>query len=295
MLVRSPLKRLCGSLFALKMAAFAVGCGDFSVEPVEYTIGENDPRCTETEDSLSCTHSTAKFQGGSFDSSTREVHAMIPAGGAPESGWPVAILFQGSFNSGEGMWDSKPGDDFGGYHETELVRDLLAAGFCVITPETKLDGSTFWDTNVVGYSSNWESSEDHQLMTALFGAVGEGIFGPLNGDKLFAAGISSGGYMTSRMAVSYPGKFTRLAVQSASYATCSGLLCDVPDDLPSDHPPTLFLHGEKDEIVPIGTMRDYADALSEINVLQKRVEDPDAGHEWLASAPSEIPAWFLAE
>src|SRR5687767_1183792 len=100
--------------------------------------------------------------------------------------------------------------------------------------------------------------------------------------------------MTSRMALSYPGKFRALAVVSASWATCAGSLCSIPPPLPSDHPPTLFLHGERDDIVPISTMRLYADALTAQKTEIRVVTDPDAGHVWLDVAPVEVPAWFGA-
>jgi dipeptidyl aminopeptidase/acylaminoacyl peptidase len=92
------------------------------------------------------------------------------------------------------------------------------------------------------------------------------------------------------MAVSYPGKFRALAIQSASYATCSGALCTVPGDLP----PTLFLHGERDDIVPIGTAEDYRSRLQALGVETMMLRDPQAGHEWLPQAPSAIAAWFAA-
>ncbi len=286
------LEWLSGALFLV--ACGLTGCDGFRADPVEIGLGKDEPRCTEGAGELTCAHATLSFHGGSFGASTREVHFMVPEGDAPAGGWPAAILFQGSFHSAEAMWQSKEGEDFGGYNETEVVRALLAAGFAVVTPETRLDGATYWDTNIVGFSSNWESSEDHALMMALFDAVKAGDLGPLDGERLFASGISSGGYMTSRMAVSYSGRFRRLAIQSASYATCSGVLCSI-SDLPADHPPTLFLHGQKDLLVPIDTMRDYAKKLEMQGTLVLRKEDPKAGHEWLASAPDEIPAWFLED
>lgn len=129
-------------------------------------------------------------------------------------------------------------------------------------------------------------------MLEIFERIEDGDFGPLDSTSLFATGISSGGYMTSRMAVSYPGRFRALAIHSASYATCSGPLCSVPEDLPADHPPALFLHGELDPTVPVATMRAYADALSAQGTPVETVIDPAGGHEWIAEAPIEIPAWF---
>ena len=98
--------------------------------------------------------------------------------------------------------------------------------------------------------------------------------------------------MTSRMAQAYPGRFRALAVVSASWATCSGALCSVPAALPSEHPPTLFLHGERDDVVPISTMRRYADALRAQGTQTRVVTDAEAGHVWLDVAPLEVPAWF---
>lgn len=99
--------------------------------------------------------------------------------------------------------------------------------------------------------------------------------------------------MTSRMAVAYPGRFRALAIQSASYATCAGPLCVVPE-LPEDHPPVLFLHGGADAIVPIGTMDTYADALEEDGIPTERVVEDTAGHAWLEVAPEEVVGWFEA-
>ena len=98
--------------------------------------------------------------------------------------------------------------------------------------------------------------------------------------------------MTSRMAVSYPGKFRALAVASASYATCS-TACTIPA-LPSNHPPTLFLHGQLDPIVPIATMLDYRDRLNAMGTEVRTVIDPTGGHAWLPSGPQEVSSWFAS-
>ena len=121
----------------------------------------------------------------------------------------------------------------------------------------------------------------------------DGSFGRLDAARKYAAGISSGGYMTSRMAVSYAGEFRALAIHSASYATCSGVLCAIPG-VPADQPPTLFLHGAKDDVVPISTMEAYADALTAAGRETRTIVDPDAAHEWIAQAPAGIRGWFDA-
>jgi predicted esterase len=125
----------------------------------------------------------------------------------------------------------------------------------------------------------------------LFAALSAGELGSLDPQSLYAMGISSGGYMTSRMAVSYQGKFKALAIASGSYATCGGLACVVPP-LPSDHPPTLFLHGDLDAIVPIQTMESYRSALKSQGLQSCEVVDRGAGHQWLTEGPGAVLAWF---
>ncbi len=224
--------------------------------------------------------------------SAREVHFQVPTGSAPPRGWPVVIFFQGSLVSAEESWSATAGDAFGAFHLTETYATLLGAGFAILSPETRLDGTTYWDSNVPPYAWEWKLSDDHELMMQIFEGIDQGDYGDLDSQALHAMGISSGGYMTSRMAIAYPSRFRRLAVHSASYATCSGLLCSVPDTLSSNHPPTLLLHGGQDVIVPIDTARAYADALATSGVDAAMVVDPEAGHAWLAEAPEIIEAWF---
>src|SRR5690606_11295507 len=146
-------------------------------------------------------------------------------------------------------------------------------------------------TNVVGFADNWSLSSDSEMVPELLDALGEGKLGRVDASRLYATGISSGGFMTSRMAVSYPGRFRALAIHSASYATCS-VTCSVPDELPADHPPTLFVHGEQDSIVPISTMRAYEAKLKEQGLEVDVHVEPTAGHEWLEAAITRIPDWF---
>lgn len=265
--------------------AFEGSSLDFAIDP------DATQRCEERDGHLTCDFVTVTFATGAFGASAREVHLMHPASAPPAQGWPAVILFQGSSHGAHRFFEGAEGDDFGGYHQARLVRALLEAGFAVLAPDARLDGTTYWETNVLPFSLAWDTSEDHQLMTALLAAIRDGTLGPLDHGRLYAAGISSGGYMTSRMAVSYEGAFRALAIQSASYATCSGALCAVPE-LPADHPPTLFLHGAGDRIVPPATAQSYAGALTAQGTEARVVIDPEAGHEWLAAAPDEIVAWF---
>lgn len=255
--------------------------------------GGGASRCTITPTSVSCMHETTTVSTGAA-LPLRQVHFQVPLGTPPAAGFPVVVAFQGTALSAALTWAGTSVDLYGMYYQALVVARLLDAGYAVLTPETANDGASYYDTNVPPYATAWETAPDHQLMLGIFAGIEAGDFGPLNPSALFAVGFSSGGYMTSRMAVSYPGRFRSLAIQSASYATCGGALCTVPATLPADHPPTLFLHGGADSFVPVATMVPYEAALRAQGTATRVVTEAARGHEWLPAAPDEVLAWFDA-
>jgi dienelactone hydrolase len=254
--------------------------------------GADRQRCHEHENTLECSHQTETLLTGYTDLAPRDVHWQVPLGSPTEDGWPVAILFQGAFSSAQLNWEATPEDVYGRFHQVRTIEKLLQSGFAVLTPEALAGGSTYWQTNVPPYATAWETSADHQLMLDIFAAIEAGAFGPIDDEQMYAAGFSSGGYMTSRMAVAYTDRFEALAINSGSYAWCSSSACTVPDELPSTHPPTLFLHGARDATVPIWTMRDYRDELQEQQIPTRTVVEEKTGHKWLKATPSAVVEWF---
>ena len=255
-------------------------------------------RCTATAAQVTCTYQQETVQ---IPNGSRTVYWQVPLGKPLGAGWPVVFLFQGSFFEASTFFYGAPSDVFGQYYGALMVKNLLDAGFAVIAPDAAISMvapdaglSTYWETNIPPYSTNWSTAPDNALMDALFAQIALGTLGPLDGARLYATGPSSGGYMTSRMAVSYQGKFRALAIESASYATCGGPACTIPTPLPSDHPPTLFLHGGMDPLVPVATMEAYNSDLVAEGKQTKVVIDPNATHQWIAAAPTEVPAWFEA-
>ena len=194
-------------------------------------------------------------------------------------------MYQGSFFPVE--FSRNQLAPFGGYYEVKVIEKLLNNGFAVIAPDAGID--LFWETNLPVI---YEFTADYIFLNNLFNAIRSGHFGPINDNKKFATGISSGGYNTSRMAVSYPGEFKALVVQSGSYATCSGPLCIVPSSLPNDHPPTYFLHGFLDLVVPWWSMDLYYDRLRSEGVPTGRYTDYTADHEWFSASPGKVYSWF---
>lgn len=251
-------------------------------------------RCSERAKTLllpakvSCSHQSTWIDSGVVGK--RKVIYQTPLGQPPAAGWPVVLVYQGSFFPLNDFtyYSNLP---FGGFYEGKLIQRLLDNGFAVVAPSAPAD--LFWHTNIPGLAQNYEASTDYDFLGNVFDAIAAGHFGPLDSSRQYATGISSGGYNSSRMAVSFPGRFKALAIQSGSYATCSGPLCSVPT-LPADHPPTLFVHGFVDLTVPWWSMQLYYDRLLYQNIPTALHTEPLGGHEWFASSPGKILAWFQA-
>jgi dienelactone hydrolase len=243
-------------------------------------------RCQLGPSSITCQHQLLTLAG-------RPVAYETPLGAAPAGGWPGVVYFQGSFVPGDGAFAATTSAAFDQYDLTRTIAALLDGGYAVIAPDAASGGTSFWETNVPPYAGAWSGCPDDVLMNDLFAAISAGTLGPIDGARLYAMGISSGGFMTSRMAVSYPGRFRALVDHSGSYATC-GATCTVPTPLPAGHPPTLFLHGGGDTVVPLTAIQPYLDALTAEGHEAKLVTDADAGHQWLPQGPQVIPAWFAS-
>eukprot|EP00966_Prymnesium_polylepis_P004374 100318-Prymnesium_polylepis.2 len=58
------------------------------------------------------------------------------------------------------------------------------------------------------------------------------------------------------------------------------------------HPPTLFLHGDEDDVVNRTDVLSYHSRLLNASVPTRLVTEPDKGHAWLDAAPTEVLAWI---
>ncbi len=277
---------LAGLIAGPALLLLACG-GSTKAEPGDGGGSATSSGCSHTDASAIC-HGPMVTVSDSAES--RAVYWAAPATPAPAAGRPAVILYQGTGFGPAVTWNVQVPVTaaFGGYYQLLVISSLLDQGFTVIQPAAQ--GGTAWTTNSPLYP-DYTTSPDGVFIPKLLAAIDSGTFGPVDKIRLYATGISSGGYMTSRMAVSYPGKFRALAIESGSYATCLGPICTV-GPIPASHPPTLFLHGEADTIVPISTARTYYDDLVDAGVETKFVEDPDAGHQWLSSAPADVADWF---
>lgn len=239
-----------------------------------------------TDYSISCSYQSVYIEANA--GIKREVKYQLPIGEPPARGWPVVVIYQGSFFPVE--FQRNKADPFGGFYEAMLIKHLLDSGYAVLAPRAAINLA--WQTNALSSATPYHLTTDYQFLSRVLMGIQQGLFGPLNSQQKYATGISSGGYNTSRMAVSFSGEFRALAIQSASYATCLGPACLVPQSLPSNHPPTLFIHGALDMIVPVWTMKQYYNRLIDHSIHTEKWINPYKGHAWFKESPEKIVDWF---
>jgi hypothetical protein len=235
---------------------------------------------------------------------TRHVRWQVPEGTPPTGGWPVVFYYQGTVAVTDPLVNpfvAQTTSNYGMNYLPQIFHELLddpnntGKKYAVIAPEAPtVYGFEFWDTNSV---NPYSSSGDYCFIPDLFSEISGGSYGSAsqyNMNRRFAFGISSGGYNSSRMAVTFNGSslFKALGVVSASYASCSGSVCSVPT-LPSNHPPTKFWHGTADTTVPISTMRLYYNQLVSQGIATAKVEH-SLGHEFTADdlGSTGVKNWF---
>jgi len=253
--------------------------------------GEGEYACIESGDGLYCQFRRTQI-GGAGPGARRQVYWQLPSGPPPEAGWPVVFMFQGTGHPARLFFGAPTDAPYGGLHQVRAVRALLDAGFAVVAPDAW--GGICWMTNLFGFRYGWRSrlNPDVRFLEALFEAVRAGGLGSLDPNRWYAAGLSSGGYMASRMAVEYPTEFRAICVMSAGYASWSGRYGRMVKRLPDRHPPTLFIHGRMDRTTPFERMLVYRDRLAKAGVPTDVMDDPAASHACLAGAGERMAAWF---
>lgn len=213
---------------------------------------------------------------------------QVPEGTPPPGGWPAALVFQGSFSPVR-FW-RKDGSPMGLEFESDLVQQLLKSGFAVIAPNAML--GLGWQTNLLPAGAPFGLTSDYILVESILNEIEKGTFGEINSNELFAAGVSSGGYNSSRMTLEFPGRFKAIAIQAGSYATCLGDKCRIPSLLPKSHAPTLFIAGRKDELVPLTSVKAYYVTLKTSGVEVKMHVEKNGAHGWYKCSPQLILNWF---
>lgn len=252
----------------------------------------------------SCTNllrSHQKFIESTFNirglSVHREVLVVTPNTAPPAQGWPTVLYYQGSFQEASLHWPK--GTRFGGYYESKMLKALVENGFAIVIPRAL--NNFAWMTNLLPRSpydifglSDYTNTDDYHFIKNTLKEIANGSLGPLNSNLKFAAGMSSGGYNTSRMALNFPDEFKAFMIHSASYATMLGdVKTNMPSSVPQNHPPTLFIHGRQDEVVPLSTMESYLEVLQAQGVQTKTHIKKRGAHTYFPETAKWTTSWFL--
>ena len=227
----------------------------------------------------------------------RRVYLSFPKGSPPLEGWPIVILLHGRGQSG-GAWFGKGPLSIG---EQKFFPPILVdSGFAVLAPdgaEPFRKGLKEWDF----FHRKRENSKDIPFFESLFSWMEKNPKLKFDMNKLYVAGISSGGFMTSRLAQAFPLKFRAACVIAAGNPDSFRFVSDLPlaeeaDPSPaitSKHPPTLILHGTKDNIVPLEKGERYYQELKKAGVETEIHEIPGGRHLWPEQYNQRIVQWFI--
>ena len=270
---------------------------------------------------------------GYHAASGRHAAVVLFQGTSPQDN-PLGL--SGGVNGPGASWSKslpKPGE-FGVWHQVATIIALVDAGYTVIQPAARLQCAAgcgyYWDSNIPFAWGNAAGS-DKPLVNALIAQLQPSAttFGAIDIHHVYAMGISSGGFMSSRIANEFAGginddstvkstalPFRAVAIESGAFQTCArrcGPFAISP--VSANHAPTFFLHDAKDEIVLFSGMTNYFNRLSSLfpngsaaytvnGVRQPFVlmdpfdgtAAPSPGHQWsqeLSAGPDNlILGWF---
>ena len=106
--------------------------------------------------------------------------------------------------------------------------------------------------------------------------------------------------MTSRIGHVLGIRFQALIVHSGTNADMIRITnhgpvfdCTSPQNISALHPPTLIIHGIKDQLVPVECGVHFHEELLRNGVISKLLLDLDGGHIWLSTFNDDILNWII--
>jgi poly(3-hydroxybutyrate) depolymerase len=236
----------------------------------------------------------------------RVFYYAVPPAMKHSGGYPVIFCFHGGDGSGT-LWLNFTGIGLSGFGNM-----ALANGYFVVAPESGIsdDPSGSYSDVKKRWDVSLASGDIPYIMNILEWLASSGY--PVNMNRIFGVGISSGGAMVSRLCQSTPGTFRRVAL----VATINPNYGYIPATqvVNNDHPSALFVQGDADPLTPYARALDYygnvggfgTNGLSDSHGLASGVNDnsvsfiryfitvPGGGHIWFRDHNIDIIDWFEA-
>lgn len=226
----------------------------------------------------------------------RVFYYAVPSAPPRAGGYPVVLCFHGGDGSGR-MWVDYTGIGLSGFGNL-----ALASGYFVVAPDAGIsddpsgsysDVKKRWDTS--------QASGDVPYIISVLEWLGSSGY-PVNMNRVFGVGISSGGAMISRLCQGTPWMFRRAAIV-ASINPNYGYIPATQVVSPA-HPSVMFVQGDADPLTPWARAQDYYNALTFLNAyltVAAAGSDPTArvfitvsggGHTWFRDYNDDIITWF---
>jgi len=221
----------------------------------------------------------------------------LPQEVSSQEGYPVLFLFHGaaqhpfSWFIGLNTWSKA---------QTSFTRLALNLGFIVIAPSSLRPiqpGPRAWDV----FTKNISESKDLQLVENMLTWLGT-MNTPIDWERIYCAGFSSGGFMTSHIAHFFGDRFAGVIIHSGANAESITLTdngpvfnCTMPYEFPVNHSPTLIVHGGADGFVPPECGTHYYNELIRCGFDATLLFDPSEGHIWLSEYNEDILSWIERE
>lgn len=212
----------------------------------------------------------------------------------PEEGYPIIFLFHGATQHAFSWllplnkWNK---------NQMSFSAEALDNGFFLILLESErpiTPGPRAWDV----FTTNNSANRDIHYVQSIFSWLNQSQL-PVNMDSVFCAGFSSGAFMCSRLALNCEQVFDAIALNSGCNADSITLTSRGPEfnlhssfEVSSNHPPTLLIHGQTDQFVPVKCATNYYQDLINATVETQLLISPSQGHIWLSSYNQDILNWF---
>ena len=218
-----------------------------------------------------------------------------PSSPPPEPGYPVLFLLHGasqypfSWFFPLNSWSIQ---------QSRFSEKAIEAGFFIIAPSSGrpiTPGPHAWSS----FIDDVNESRDLQLFNSLFNWLENDLSIFIDLDHVFCAGFSSGGFMASRLAKEFPDRFSGVLIHSGTDADSITFTkrgpefdCNSPLNYSKNHPPTLVVHGEKDQLVPYECGLHLFEELQRHNITSSLLTDVEKGHVWLSMQSENMLQWF---
>lgn len=180
----------------------------------------------------------------------------------------------------------------GSSDQNSFTAEALKQGFLVIAPDSispYCKSAKQWD-----YTTR---SIDFSFIESIFSWAEDS----LGAEKIYIIGISSGGFMTERLAITYPKTINAVVIHSAgspdnAILETSGV-CGVKFNtntlsIPTTHPPTYLLHGQTDRIVDYEIGRNLYTGLVASGIKTEMYTKPMGRHQWFSEQNRTILEWL---